>query len=552
MTDRISEILPDAPLIDLHIGMPSLPNKVLERAEKLYVEGIHEYPLHRTKVIVDGIDLGDGTRPLAISLRDAIETLQPHVKRQLPDVADYFTPTFGVLGAHDLYVRTMQWALDTFNRLNRDYYAEANIQPLIGGMITGETTFFLFPKQIGESNLEHLCVPQSPSTHWRVEAGPLRKTIQDAHAKGVLPLGFTSISPDAPIHNIRNRKTTLALYEAAQSMNNERLEWLIRQSGGRERYQGLLKTQPAFADAIRILSRPKIFDDLVYFPVEAGEKHTCLFAEIHDVHPDVMQDVVTGISLSKIGAAGLRAGAAFVYNDALARRIGKKFELTAEGALSSSIAALTTLHPKHPLNAALRKSIRQYCDDLYSRLAYFSVLFNGRDARRILVKAMPVIGRMLGQMKNPVTDDALSYGAIPGVAVLHRDAAGYFTNLDFDMAVWGPVLDKYFPNRAAEKMSDRDAMGQLFAKGLKIELMPIMVKDRWRRDKNVLRVNCHTRFENLTAVYARLRHLAEINGLMPANDNRYANGHAARVSATASAPARAATTATTIPPPEPA
>ncbi|MBY0427615.1 MAG: hypothetical protein K2Q32_00170, partial [Alphaproteobacteria bacterium] len=320
-----------------------------------------------------------------------------------------------------------------------------------------------------------------------------------------------------PVHNIRERDTALGLYHALQKFNDERLAWLVAHSGGQDRFDALQKSNPDFADAIRILARPKVFDDLVYLPVEAGHKHTCLFTELHDVVPHIADDIVTGISLSKIGMAGLRSGAVFVFNKALAKRISKIFTLSVEGMNFSSFIPLTLLDKRHPNNAALRQSIMDYGDDLYVRSAYFSALFQGRTASRLLLKALPKLHRLLRSAVDPLTQQPLTLGAIPGVELLDRDAAGYFTNIHIDMKVWGKIIDTYFPTRKADGMSDLTAIHTIVKDQTKILVMPIALHDRDGAAMAVSRMNCHTSFDNLTGVYARLRHMAESHGLMPAS-----------------------------------
>jgi hypothetical protein len=34
----------------------------------------------------------------------------------------------------------------------------------VGGMVTGETTFFLFAEHVGEANLEHIKIPRHSGT----------------------------------------------------------------------------------------------------------------------------------------------------------------------------------------------------------------------------------------------------------------------------------------------------------------------------------------------------------------------------------------------------
>ena len=121
---------------------------------------------------------------------------------------------------------------------------------------------------------------------------------------------------------------------------------------------------------------------------------------------------------------------------------------------------------------------------------------------------------MLGSAVDPFTQQPLTFGAIPGITLLERDAAGYFSNLHFDLNIWGKVLDSYRLPR------DPAGMNQLLNNELKILLTPITLKDRNRKPLAVFRMNCHTPFENLTGVYARLRHMAVVHDITPASTRR--------------------------------
>jgi hypothetical protein len=169
MSSILSNLFGDIHVIDVAIGKPSLPNTIGESLVRTYGEPVHEYPLYRQSIEVSGVSgitirLGNKDLPLDLSLSDAISTLQPDVQRNLPKEKPAFIPAFGVLGAHHNYVSAMKWALESFNKANRPYYEQAKIQPLVGGMVTGETTFFLFAEHVGEANLEHIKIPRHSGT----------------------------------------------------------------------------------------------------------------------------------------------------------------------------------------------------------------------------------------------------------------------------------------------------------------------------------------------------------------------------------------------------
>jgi hypothetical protein len=56
----------------------------------------------------------------------------------------------------------------------------------------------------------------------------------------------------------------------------------------------------------------------------------------------------------------------------------------------------------------------------------------------------------------------------------------------------------------------------------KILFTPINLKDRGRNPMNVFRMNCHASFDDLTGIYARLRHMAEMYGITPNATQRLA------------------------------
>ncbi len=524
MSSTLSNLFSNLPVIDVRVGKPSLPNLIGEELIKTYGvygegvagEGVHDYPLDRQHIIIpDGsgglIDLGKGNKPLDLSMRDAFATLQPQVTRSMPPQEPAFIPAAGLTGAHYTYVSAMKWALDTFNRLNAPYYEEAKVSPLVGGMVMNETTFSYFVRHLRNTNLEYIQVEQHQDENWAMHPAGLANAMAKAHDDNIFPLGLTSISPDAPIHNIRDRPTTLGLYKALEQFNEERRMWLIQQSGGDTRFEALKASSPEFADAVAILVRPKIFDDPVYLSTEMGPEHTCLFAQLHDEVPAIVDDLVTGISLSKIGMAGARAGAMFVFNEALAKHVRETLDISVEGLNYSAFMPLTLLHAQHPKNAAFRQSIIDYGEDLYRRSAYFSALHQTALGKRIPLRTLSQLNRLFGTAKDPITGEALTFGAIPGVQLLERNAAGYFSNIHFDMRVWGKVLDAYhLPH-------DPSGIHQLLSHELKILLTPIDLKDRDGKPMAVFRMNCHTSFDNLTGIYARLRHMAQRHDIKPAS-----------------------------------
>lgn len=387
MSNDLSNRFGDFHAIDVIVGKPSLPNRMAAELIRNYGdygngvmgEDVHDYPLDRKAVTVYDeqglpINLGKGKIPLDLSLKDAFDTLQPGMPRNFPQQDATFIPAAGMLGAHYMYVMALKWALDTFNRINRPYYRESGTDELVGGMVMNETTFYYFLRQLSHSNLEHIKVELHPDDNWAMRGPHLHRAMARAHDDNIFPLGLTSISPDAPVHNIRDRNTALDLYHAMHEFNEDRMVWLIAQSGGHVRFEELKATDPDFADAVALLSRPKCFDDTVYISSEVGAKRSCMFVELHDEIPSIIDDVVTGASLSKIGLAGVRSGAAFVFNPVMAKHIKDVLDVTVEGLNYSSFMPLTLLHSRHPKNAAFRQSIIDYNDDLYLRSAYFAAL----------------------------------------------------------------------------------------------------------------------------------------------------------------------------------
>lgn len=486
-------------------------------------EDVHDYPLDRKAVTVYDqhgapINLGKGKIPLDLSLKDAFDTLQPGIARNFPAQEATFIPAAGMLGAHYMYTTALKWSLDTFNRINRPYYRESGTDELVGGMVMNETTFYYFLRQLSHTNLEHIKVELHQEDNWAMRGPHLYHAMGQAHKHNIFPLGLTSISPDAPVHNIRDRNTALDLYLAMEAFNEDRMVWLIAQSGGHQRFEELKATHPDFADAVAMLARPKFFDDTVYISSEVGAQHSCMFVELHDEVPAIIDDVVTGASLSKIGLAGVRSGAAFVFNPVMAKHIKDALDVSVEGLNYSSFMPLTLLHARHPQNAAFRQSITDYNDDLHLRSAYFAALHQTALGGRVLLKTLPKLNRILATAGDPLTDEPLTFGAIPGITLLPREAAGYFINIHFDEQIWEPAIGE----RMRSGMTAQQAMHEVLREEAKVLLTPINLKDRERRPMNVFRMNCHASFEDLTGIYARLRHLAEWYGLTPNATQRLA------------------------------